>query len=89
MNLKKLNHWLVAVALSTTVAACQSTNSNNNPVKTKTTNPLLTLKQIYQDHEFKSDYIGQIRWLKDGSGYTAIEKSAATTTDENGKEKSS
>lgn len=37
----------------------------------------LTLESIYQDHYFKSDYIGRIRWLEDGSGYTAIENSTA------------
>ncbi|MCH2055407.1 MAG: hypothetical protein MK214_02095 [Thalassotalea sp.] len=35
----------------------------------------LILAQIYQDKAFKSDDIGRIRWLADGSGYTAIEDS--------------
>jgi len=88
MNFKQLNYWFVAFALSTTVVACQSTNeeAQNSTVQTSTEQGQLTLKQIYQDREFSSDYIGQIRWLKDGSGYTAIEKSAETKKDEDGKD---
>jgi len=91
MNFKQLNHWLVAIALSTTVAACQSTDNPKNNDSNNQKNavgPQLTLKQIYQDREFSSDYIGRIRWLKDGSGYTAVEDSKLTKADEEGKEQS-
>lgn len=95
MNFKQLNHWLIAVALSTTVAACQSTDtaktSNNDSTSQKNEKQdesQLSLKKIYQDNEFSSDYIGQIRWLKDGSGYTAIEDSLLTKTDQEDKEQS-
>ncbi|MCJ8321406.1 MAG: S9 family peptidase [Colwellia sp.] len=91
MNFKHLNHWLVAVALSTTVAACQSTDNPKNNDSNKQKNAVksqLTLKQIYQDREFSSDYIGRIRWLKDGSGYTAVEDSKSTKADKEGKEQS-
>lgn len=36
----------------------------------------LTLERIYKGKEFKSEWMGRIRWLSDGSGYTAVEKSA-------------
>jgi dipeptidyl-peptidase-4 len=93
MNYKQLNYWLVVVTLSATVTACQSTdskkdNNNSSQAKISIDKSQLTLKQIYQDNEFSSDSIGQIRWLKDGSGYTALEKSIATTTDKDGKENS-
>jgi len=93
MNFKQLNHWLIAIALSTTVAACQSTDSSNtNDIskqkEAKQGESQLSLKQIYQDYEFSSDYIGRIRWLKDGSGYTSVEDSKSIKTDEEGKEQS-
>ena len=36
-------------------------------------NQLLTLEAIFKDFEFEAKKPGQIRWLKDGSGYTALE----------------
>lgn len=36
---------------------------------------LLTLEQIYRDNEFKLNDFGPAVWLKDGSGYTTLEKS--------------
>ena len=80
MNIKRLKNCLLTTVLLTTVVACQSTDKVNNA-----NSPALTLKQIYQKNEFSSDHIGQIRWLADGSGYTSIENSAATHTDETGK----
>ena len=90
MQRTTLQKWLVGAALITTIAACQNTYKNNAQTDSKN-NPsanALTLKRIYQDYEFSSDRIGRIRWLADGSGYTAIEKSAATKTDENVKAQS-
>ena len=67
---------------------CQSTESETNNSSTtaseQSSDNALTLKRIYQDHEFSSDYIGRIRWLADGSGYTAIENSATKTVNEQG-----
>jgi dipeptidyl-peptidase-4 len=37
----------------------------------------LTLDRLYVSDDFDSDWFGGTRWLKDGSGYTIIEKSEA------------
>jgi len=34
---------------------------------------MLTLEAIFKDHSYDSKSPGQIRWLEDGSGYTALE----------------
>jgi dipeptidyl-peptidase-4 len=34
---------------------------------------MLTLEAIFKDYAFEAKQPGQIRWLKDGSGYTALE----------------
>ncbi|PKG86256.1 S9 family peptidase [Colwellia sp. 75C3] len=60
-----------AVALS--LFSCQSTTTKDSELTTEKTDSQLTLKAIYQDKAFKSEKVGQIRWLKDGSGYLAIE----------------
>ncbi len=65
---------LLGVALTIPLMACQNTAINNNQTE-QITKSQLNLKGIYQDKEFKSEHIGQIRWLKDGSGYLAIEES--------------
>lgn len=38
---------------------------------------LLTLNRIYNSHEFRGESFGPARWLKNGSGYTTLEKSEA------------
>ena len=43
-------------------------------VEEKTDPSKLTLKRIFTDEDFKSKKFGPIRWLKDGSGYTTLEK---------------
>jgi len=92
MKLTQLSRWLFTAAVSVSVVACQSTSDTENThtkqlssVVTPTSSQL-TLEQIYQNREFSSDYIGRIRWLKDGSGYTAVEASKAKKTDKDGKE---
>ncbi len=37
---------------------------------------LLTVERIFGKEEFKTQAWGPARWLKDGSGYTTLEKSA-------------
>jgi dipeptidyl-peptidase-4 len=81
---KRLLKLTGIILLSATVSACQSTTENLE--KQKNTSPSLSLAQIYKDKEFSSEHIGQIRWLKDGSGYTAIEDSKTTKTDDDGNE---
>ena len=34
---------------------------------------MLTLEAIFKDHDYDPKEPGQIRWLEDGSGYTALE----------------
>jgi len=90
MILTPLSRWLFAATLSTTLIACQTTDDSKNTtnIKNMGQNKPLTLKRIYQDDEFSSDHIGQIRWLKDGSGYTSIEDSTVKTTNDKGEEES-
>ena len=85
-----LSRWLVVATFATTLIACQNTNNSNTSTDIKAMNQseLLTLKRIYQDKEFSSDHIGQIRWLKDGSGYTSIEDSTDKITNDEGEEES-
>jgi len=95
MQYSALKQWFIGAMMVTTVVACQNTNEKDTTVaknnqasqkhQTSQKNPL-TLERIYQDHEFNSDRIGRIRWLKDGSGYTALEKSATTKAGEEDKE---
>jgi len=75
MLITKLSHWCVLTAVSASLLACQSTSSETS-ASNKITAPPLTIERIYKDDEFKSQWLGQIRWLADGSGYTAVEKSA-------------
>jgi len=59
------------------LAGCQNTEpSAPNQVLQPSNSSRLTLEKIYKDNEFQSQWIGRIRWLSDGSGYTAVEKSA-------------
>ncbi|XQW85502.1 DPP IV N-terminal domain-containing protein [Thalassotalea piscium] len=87
--MKKIVQWITLTGIALSLAACQSTLKNNTtPTKDNAMNPQLTVEKIYQDNAFSSDYIGRIRWLADGSGYTAVENSASKKTDDAGKEKS-
>lgn len=92
MHIKHLTRWVTGALIVSSLIACQSTIDDQAKIQNSTDNKnnqqsnKLTLEAIYKDREFSSDYIGRIRWLKDGSGYTAIEKSLAKKTDEEGKE---
>ena len=66
---------LVTTVIALSLSACQSTNEKPNKPAVQQTGSALSLKAIYQDKAFKSEKIGQIRWLKDGSGYLALETS--------------
>ena len=82
MLITKLSRWCALTAISVSLIACQSTSE---PIPTQSVNHMpLTLERIYKDDEFSAQWLGQIRWLADGSGYTAIEKSEKTKiTDKN------
>jgi len=67
---------ITTVALAISVSACQSAlNHEATQQQSTTASQQLTLKSIYKEKAFKSERIGQIRWLSDGSGYLSIEKS--------------
>ena len=83
----KLTRWCAFAAISVSLIACQSTADKPATGNNTTKNPL-SLERIYQEGEFTSQWLGRIRWLADGSGYTAVEKSATTKTDEDGKTQS-
>jgi dipeptidyl-peptidase-4 len=83
----KLTHWCALAAMSVSLIACQSTVEKSSSANSKIDKPL-SLERIYKEREFSSQWLGRIRWLADGSGYTAVEKSATTKTDKNGKEQS-
>lgn len=93
MQLSKIKLLAVSAAISASLMACQATDEKKSTTdaapqaEVKRDNDL-TLARIYQDHEFRSDYIGRIRWLADGSGYTAVEASKTKKADKDGKEKS-
>jgi dipeptidyl-peptidase-4 len=75
-SLVKLSSKLfLTTAITLSLAACQNTTIKNTPHNSEQANSALTLNSIYQEKDFKSETIGQIRWLKDGSGYLAIETS--------------
>jgi len=73
MNTNRLFKRLaLTLGLGVALSGCQLTNNNSANITME--NPL-TLEQIYKDNEFRSEWTGRIRWLSDGSGYTAVEKS--------------
>ena len=76
MLITKLTNWCALTTITVSLIACQNTSEQ---ATTQSVNHVpLTVERIYKDDEFNSQWLGQIRWLADGSGYTAIEKSAKT-----------
>lgn len=73
--------------MSVSLIACQNT-ANNSTTENNLINKPLSVERIYKEGEFTSQWLGRIRWLADGSGYTAVEKSATTKADKDGKEQS-
>jgi dipeptidyl-peptidase-4 len=70
------------------LSGCQLTNNSNANVaqhNRTTASSALTLETIYKDGHYRSDAIGQIRWLTDGSGYTALEASEHKKLNSEGK----
>lgn len=87
--INKTKVGLIIGCFSLLLSACNTTNDNSSSAKATQSAPShnpLTTQRIYGDREFSADYFGRIRWLADGSGYTAVEKSSAKKTDKNGKE---
>ncbi|MCD6394058.1 MAG: S9 family peptidase [Planctomycetes bacterium] len=59
---------VLLVVLSITVAVRADAEDPNDPA-------VLTLDRIFTGEEFEFESFGPARWLKDGSGYTTVEKS--------------
>ena len=76
---------LLAATFTLPLVACQTTPYSSKNEVNKMPASQLTLKGIYQDKLFKSDHIGQIRWLKDGSAYLEVEDSKTKKIDKEGK----
>jgi len=78
---KKIKQLLLTSLLSLPLLACQQMpQAQHAPIKSNLDE--LSLTSIYQDKNFKSENIGQIRWLDDGSAYLAIEDAKKDATDE-------
>jgi len=86
MNSNRLFKRLaLTLGLGVALSGCQATSDT---VVSKSVAKPLTLEQIYKDGEFRSQWIGRIRWLSDGSGYTAVEKSSFKMKNKKGEMKS-
>ncbi len=83
----KLSKLIIGSLLTLPLFACQTTDeATTDKVNTQTVinnqkEAPLTVAKIYAGKHFKSDKIGQIRWLANGSSYLAIEE-AKNTEDE-------
>ncbi len=90
MPIIQLSRWFAAVAAILSIVACNNLSTQKSDVQSQVisanNSQQLTIKKIFAEQEFKSDKIGQIRWLKDGSGYTALEDSADKISNEQGEE---
>ncbi len=73
---------LLTSAIALSLSACQSTDSKDDNAMIRQVDEQLSLSNIYQDKAFKSEDIGQIRWLNDGSGYLAIETPKTLQSDD-------
>jgi dipeptidyl-peptidase-4 len=71
-NQKGVTSKFVILAAALIMTACAQQPPRETPVKTKT-DGVLTLEAIFKDFAYEAKQAGQIRWLKDGSGYTALE----------------
>ena len=77
MNLKQPHDWQQAtgvlgiIVLLLLTGACTRQSHHQQPAPE--TDQMLTLEAIFKDHSYDPIVPGQIRWLEDGSGYTALE----------------
>ena len=66
---------MLGAALATlVVAGCAATQKDDITTETMEVKPTLTLDRIYQDREFTGERSTYFTWLKDGSGFTVLEK---------------
>ena len=68
----RVSFWSSALAPCLLLAASAATPTAEPPVDRS----LLTVERIFGKEEFKTQPWGPARWLKDGSGYTTLERSA-------------
>ena len=87
MTLNSIIRTTLLFVVSVTLLACNNTPTTKEDSKTAGKEPL-SIKRIYEDKEFESERIGQIRWLKDSSGYTALEDSKVMITNDEGEQES-
>lgn len=66
----------VVVVVATMLSACAQ-QSLQEALDTGTTGVILTNEAIFKDRAYKAKVPGTVRWLEDGSGYTALETVAA------------
>jgi dipeptidyl-peptidase-4 len=62
----------VAVVVISMLSACSQQVRQETPEKT-VSGTMLTNEAIFRDREYRDKRPGTIRWLEDGSGYTALE----------------
>ena len=70
--MSRVSYWLGALAPWLVLAAAAATPAAESPVDRS----VLTVERIFGKEEFKTQPWGPARWLKDGSGYTTLERSA-------------
>jgi len=66
-----VRHLLFIVACLPVFSACDQQAPNNPP--SQQPGVLLTNEAIFKDRAYKAKVPGDVRWLEDGSGYTALE----------------
>ncbi|WP_444998223.1 S9 family peptidase [Aliikangiella sp. IMCC44359] len=87
MNINKKGQLASFIFILSLLISCQSKHSLNSSLSLNkpSGDKQLTLDNIYQKRQFRSDSIGIIRWLEDGSGYTILEDSSVKKEDKDGK----
>lgn len=74
--LQSIKHSLLILFMVSFLGACgeDETRTRATPLRD---DQLLTLEAIFKDEAFEPEEPGTIRWLEDGSGYTALETAEA------------
>ena len=65
-----LNLAIISLTLVFSACAQQASREQTRPLEAE---QMLTLEAIFKDYTYDPREPGQIRWLEDGSGYTALE----------------
>ena len=72
--LQSIKHSLLILFMVSFLGACGEDETRTTPLRD---DQLLTLEAIFKDEAFEPEEPGTIRWLEDGSGYTALETAEA------------